>query len=263
MRNLAGRRVAITGASSGIGKAAALAFARAGCALALCARNEAALREVAEVAKGLGAPRAVAVRADVTSDADVRAFADAAGDTDLLVANAGVGQHGAFLDMGMDDVARVLDTNLVGVLRTVHAFGSRLQNGGHVIVVGSAAGKTVTPLSSVYAASKWALTGWTRSVRPELEARGIELTLFSPGGVDTDFKERRLAAPTSGEDARAPVPGSQSVDRVVKRLVQAARERPREVDLSFVGALGRAATSLAPHATAKALLKARQRRDAP
>jgi len=259
---LAGKLVAITGASSGIGKAAALAFAREGARLALCARSEGALREVAEIAKALGAPSAIWRACDVTRDEDVRAFAAACGpQVDVLVANAGVGQYGEFLDTPMEDVERVLETNLTGVLRCAHAFGPALVAAqGHVLVVGSQAGKTPVPLSSVYAASKWALTGWTRSARPELESRGVALTLFSPGGVDTAFRERRLAAPGTGGDARARVPGSQSVDRVVAALVDAARRRPREVDPSLVGAVGRAANALAPHAAARAMLKARARR---
>ncbi|MEA3198903.1 MAG: hypothetical protein QOE90_331 [Thermoplasmata archaeon] len=253
--------VVITGASSGIGKAAALAFAREGARLALCARHGPALREVAEVAKGLGAPEAVWRACDVTSEADVRAFAASCGPAvDVLVANAGVGQYGAFLDMPMEDVTRVLDTNLVGVLRTVHAFGPALRAAkGHVVVVGSQAGKAPVPLSSVYAASKWALTGWTRSARPELEADGVGLTLLSPGGVDTGFADRRLAAP-GAPGARAKVPGSQSVEHVAKALVRAAKRRTPEVDLSLVGAIGRAANAVAPHAAARAMLKARSRR---
>jgi short-subunit dehydrogenase len=228
-------RVAITGASSGIGAATARALATKGASVAMLARRKDRLAHIAKECQVLGAPKTVIAQGDVSVWEDLEAFAATAkkglaGDVDVVIANAGYGQIGNTLDMPPLEVQRLFQTNTIGAIWTVQAFAHQLENQkGHVIVTGSVVSKVAVPYSSIYSASKWALRGWTRGARPELESRGITITLFNPGYVRTEFFEKRRNA--KGIKTWNPGRGM-SADQVATRMVGAIRRRPAEMEMS-------------------------------
>jgi 3-oxoacyl-[acyl-carrier protein] reductase len=185
-------RVLVTGASRGIGRATALAFARTGAAVALLARESPELRDIVREMEGHGAS-VVAAPCDVRDAAAVeRAIGDvdrALGGIDVLVNNAGGGRYAPFGELtesDWDDMLSLNVTGLVNVTRSVLPLMHR-EGRGHVINIGSVRGLEGAPTMTAYTASKFAVTGLTRALRQELEGSGILVSLVSPGGVKTGF----------------------------------------------------------------------------
>jgi short-subunit dehydrogenase len=259
---LAGARVAITGASGGIGEAAALAFAREGARLALAARRREALEQVAERCRAAGSPEVLVQVVDVTIPPEVEAWAaaltEAWGGVEVCVANAGVGHYGTFAAMKEEHLEALVQTNLLGVWRTTQALLPLLAEAkGHVVVVGSIAGRVPLAYLSTYVGTKHALVGWTRSVRPELARMGITITHLAPGATRTGFARNSLRRRREGSPDHAPrvVPEQldkgtalvgQSAARVGRAVVHAARWRRREVHLSLAGIAAVWACHVAP-----------------
>lgn len=228
--------VAITGASSGIGEATARLLAQRGASVAVCARRKDRLDALVAECKKLGAKKAIGVVADVGDRRDLERFAAAVkkrlGDADVVFANAGHGQIGNTLDTPADEVEAIFRTNAVGAIWTVQVFGGQLERTkGHAIITGSVVSKVAVPYSSLYASTKWALRGWTRGARPELESRGIALTLFNPGYVRTEFfQARRMAGPREvWNPGRGMTP-----TQVGKRVLRAIRWRPAEMEMTLL-----------------------------
>ncbi len=188
----------ITGASSGIGAASARAAAEAGYRLALAARSEDKLRELATELGG--EERAIAVPCDVTEFADNERLAataiDAFGRIDAVFANAGFGAPRGFLESDPDHWRSMVLTNVLGVAYTVRATLPHLleRGDGHYLITSSVAGRRALP-GSLYSASKWAVTAIGEALRQELrtmhENQGIRVTLIEPGMVDTPFFDDR------------------------------------------------------------------------
>lgn len=228
--------VAITGASSGIGEATAKALSARGTSVALAARRKGRLDALVSECRRLGAPNAIGVQTDVGVWKDVARFAATTrrrlGDAGVVFANAGYGQIGNTLDLRPEDVQALYQTNLVGAIWSVQAFADQLERTrGHAIVTGSVVSKVAVPYSSVYASSKWGLRGWTRGARPELESRGIGLTLLDPGYVRTEFfQARQMAGPV---DRWNPDRGMTS-EQVAKRVLRAIRRRPAEMEMTWL-----------------------------
>lgn len=180
----------ITGASSGIGAATARAAAKAGYRVVLAARSEDKLKDL--VSELGGQERALAVRCDVQETADQLAMVEQAmdhfGQIDVAFANAGRGgEPGGFSGADTDTWRDMLLTNVYGVGLTVqHCLPALRQSRGHLLLTGSAAGRTTIP-GSMYSASKWAVTAIGYGVREELRGSGIRVTLIEPGMVDTPF----------------------------------------------------------------------------
>jgi 3-oxoacyl-[acyl-carrier protein] reductase len=153
----------------------------------------------------LGIEGAVAGPADVRRPADLeRVVAETVerfGRLDIVVANAGVGAYGAFLDMDPEHVEEIVDVNVKGTLYTVRAALPHLLESGEsdVITLASVAGLRGLPLESVYCASKFAQVGFTRALDHELRAHGIRCTNVCPGGVATDFAMGRGRTPDMPE----------------------------------------------------------------
>lgn len=251
--------MAITGASSGIGAALAEAFGAEKCRVAVSARRRPKLEEVADRARDAGAQRVRVAEVDVTDPADLAAWADDLGAAwdglDVAVANAGVGQYGHVLDLDPGDVTRVVDTDLLGVWRTVRAVGDLLQAAeGQAIVVGSMISYVPTPYMSLYGSIKAGLRAWTQAARPELARRGIDLTLVQPGATRTEFPENALKEPgISYEDLKEAIGRGWPAAKVARRCVKAARRRPKEVDMTLLGRAGRVLGAVAPNLLARLL----------
>ena len=194
-QRLAGRTALVTGASSGIGSETARALAAEGAAVACLARRTERLESVVQGIRNDGG-RALALSADVTDRAAVAAAVDTVLDTfgsvDVLVNNAGV-MLLSLLDEGrVDDWDRMIDVNIKGLLYGVHAVlpAMKRQGGGHIVNVGSVAGRRPLPSSSVYSATKFAVRCISAGIHLELSAsHGIRVTDVQPGVVDTELAD--------------------------------------------------------------------------
>src|SRR5437899_4562906 len=184
---LKGAVVAITGASSGIGEATALAFARKGSRLALGARRIDRLNAVAQKCRDRGAPDVSTRRLDVGRRADARAFVAAAlrdhDRLDVLVNNAGLGWMGKAHEMPEDKVDELLATNLAGVIATTQAALPFMleRRQGVIINVASVLGFRAAPYSAVYSATKHAVVGFSHALRGELSGTGVKVCVVYPG----------------------------------------------------------------------------------
>ena len=250
MANFSGRVALITGASSGIGEALAREFARLGAALVLAARRTDRLeRLVAELTAG-GA-RALAVRCDVTVDGDPERAAATAresfGRLDVVVANAGFSVVGPVERLTLDDYRRQFETNVFGVLRTVHATLADVRRaGGSIAVIGSVNGHIATPGSSPYAMSKFAVRALAEALGHELAASGVSVTLVSPGFVASEIR-RVDNEGVLREATPDPIPKFliMSTARAARQIVRAIARRRREV---VVTGHGKAVVFLHRHA---------------
>lgn len=191
-RRFEGQSVFITGASSGIGAAMALEFARQGAHLTLCARRADLLEEVRLKIGAMG-QRAISVVCDVTKPDTLREAAARAakefGGIDVAVANAGYGVSGVLEDLDTDLYRRQFDTNFFGLLDTVYAVLPYLvERRGRLGLVSSVAGRAGTPGTSAYVASKFAVTGLAKSIYYELADRGVSVTCIQPGFIESDIR---------------------------------------------------------------------------
>ena len=184
--------VAITGASSGIGEATALACARAGAAVALAARRSDRIEALAERIAQEGG-HALALPTDVGEEAEARAFVERAhselGRLDVLVNNAGVMLLGPIENAPTEEWRRMIHANVFGVLYCTHAALPlmRGQGSGHIVNVSSVAGRVARAGSGVYNLTKFGIGAFSESLRQETAGAGIRVTLVEPGAVATEL----------------------------------------------------------------------------
>lgn len=229
--------VIVTGASSGIGRATALAFAAAGARVVLAARTEARLRELAATRPD----RFLVVPADVTRDADVSRLVETTiqrwGRVDILVNNAGCGMRALVEATVLADAERLLAVNFLGLLRCTQAVlpQMRQQGRGQIVNLGSVLSVLATPRNGVYAASKFAVRALSDALRIELRGAGIDVILIMPGYTDTPFFENqfRYGGPVHVSPVKAVPPAS-----VARAILRACRRRQREVVLTAPGKFG-------------------------
>ena len=189
---MADKVAAVTGASSGIGAATAVALAEAGYAVVLGARREDKLHDVAErIRAGGGTAEVIAV--DVADEASAKAFVDGTreklGRLDVLVANAGVMLLGAIGGADTDEWRRMVDVNVFGVLYTTHAALPiwHEQGNGHLVIVSSVAGRVASFGSGVYNLTKFGVTAFAESLRQETAKTDIRVTVVEPGAVESEL----------------------------------------------------------------------------
>jgi 3-oxoacyl-[acyl-carrier protein] reductase len=183
MTKLEGKAAFVTGASGGIGAAVSRALSAAGVSVGMASRR----------GDDLGLERALGVTCDVRNpaqvDAAVAATVERFGRLDIVVANAGVGAYGAFLDLSPEYLEEMIDVNLKGTLYAVRAaLPHLLESGeGDIVTLASEAGRRGLPYEAVYCASKFGQVGFTRALDHELREQGVRCTNVCPGGVATDF----------------------------------------------------------------------------
>lgn len=192
---LDGKVALVTGASSGIGQATARALAGAGADVAIGARSADKLEDLAQELRSAGT-KALTLDLDVTDEesanAAVQRTIDELGRIDVVVNAAGLMLLGPIVEGNTEDWRRMLSTNVLGLMYVTHAAIPHLveQGSGDVINISSVAGRTAKPGSGVYNASKWAVNAFSESLRQEVTAKGVRITLVEPGAVDTALNDQ-------------------------------------------------------------------------
>jgi clavulanate-9-aldehyde reductase len=232
------RVVAITGASSGIGEATALACARAGARVSLAARREEQLTTLAQRIEAAGG-EALALTTDVSDEAQARHFIEATheryGRLDGLVNNAGVMHLGPIAGAPTDEWRRMVAVNIFGVLYCTHAALEimREQQQGHIVNVSSVGGKVVGTYSGVYSLTKFGLGAFTEALRKESLEDNIRVTSVVPGSTATELRSH-----TRGEVLEKILPGFAGVTPLeaddIARAVIYALEQPANVSVSEI-----------------------------
>lgn len=223
------RTVYITGGSSGIGRAMALEYARAGARVVLGARRTVELEDVVrEIRSAGGVAHALTVNvADPTAAAEaVRRAYELLGSLDMVIANAGVGALGHASTMTWEGVERILAVNVTGAFSTlVAAIPIMLaQGGGHLVGVSSLAGRRGVPASGSYSASKAALSAFLDTLRLDLRSSNIRVTDVQPGFVDT---------PILLKD-KNPMPFKWPVDKAARVVVRRLERAPAQIAFPWI-----------------------------
>lgn len=234
-----GRTVLITGASSGIGKAAAEAFLARGAEVIGTARSRERLEAIAGIRP---------IVADVADGEAMQAMANevlATGCPDVVIANAGIGCDAAFANTPDASWQQVLDINVLGVVRTLRPFVDPMvaRGSGRLLAISSIVGKRGTPYYSAYSASKFALHGMADSLRAELHGTGVSLGLVCPSSTSTPFNDNKLRSGSGQKQVR---PRRHPAESVAEAIVKMAGSRRREVVLGLEAKAMRWADAIAP-----------------
>ena len=231
MRPLEGKTAIVTGASSGIGAATARALAEAGARVAVGARR---VERLGELGEGF-----VARPLDVTSPESCEAFVaqtiDALGGAlDVLVNGAGLALgRDPFTESTEEDEEVVLETNVHGLIRMTRLCLPHVRDGGHIVNIGSVAGRQAYPNGSLYVTSKFAVRGFTYALREDLLGRPIRITTVDPGLVETDFSRVRFRG--DEEQARKVYEGVEAMEpRDVAECILFAITRPPHVNVDEI-----------------------------
>jgi len=183
------KTIFITGASTGLGKATAKLFSAKGWNVIATMRNPEKETELGLL------PNIILLQLDVTNPGQIKTTVEKAitmGEIDVVFNNAGYGLAGPLEGLSDEQIVRMVNTNLLGAIRTTQAFVPyfRARKGGMFINTTSIGGLIAVPFNSIYHATKWALEGWSESMSFELKRFGIGMKTIAPGGMKTDFFTR-------------------------------------------------------------------------
>ncbi|GIW80892.1 MAG: glucose dehydrogenase [Gemmatales bacterium] len=238
-REIAQSRIAVTGASQGIGKAIAIAAAARGAKVLAIARSAEMLDQLAQSVRAKGGTIATVV-ADVTKPEDRQGMVAAArehfGGIDILINNAGIGATGHFVEVSPDRLRKIMEVNFFGLTETTRVFLPLLKSGRKpaIVNISSIAAKRGIPARSEYSASKFAVHGFSQALRAELAKDGIDVLIVSPGLTQTNFSQNMLE-----QKARMPVDHMRgmSAEEVAEITLRAIERGTPEVTLTFQGKL--------------------------
>jgi short-subunit dehydrogenase len=254
--------ILITGASSGIGLAAAEAFAKEGASLMLAARRLDRLNQAAAACRAFGVPCEF-FGADVQDHQQVLRLVDQTiekfGRIDVLVNNAGLGFFGPFHAQPWENITRTLRTNFEAALALCHAVIPYMikQGSGTILNVSSVVGKRAVQMLAAYSATKFGLWGFSQSLRLELRPHGIQVCHFCPTSTATEFQQ------VAGiEPSRSSPPGLHSADQVASAMVEAVIKRKPEHIMSLTERLLIKCHLVAPALTDRLLDMVRRNRGA-
>lgn len=193
MKTFIDKKVLVTGAGSGIGRATAQALAKRGAYLYLCDIKQQGLDETLALIQGHGAQGSTHV-CDVSDADEVKALAQTIHSDiaalDILVNNAGIGSAGRFVETSLDTWNKVVDVNLLGVVHGCHCFIPSMltaKNGGHIVNLASAAAFVAPKDMPIYAATKFAVLGFSESLRADLHRDNIGVSAICPGIINTNI----------------------------------------------------------------------------
>ncbi len=227
-----GRVVIITGASAGIGRAIAIAYAREGARVVLTARGASALQTLADELTKQG-HQAIAVPSDVTLPATFQKVVDATleafGQIDVLVNNAGITVYGPFWEVEPERFDAVMETNFLGAVRCTRLVLPHMirRRSGQIVNISSPAGKRGLPQVSAYCASKFALNGWSEALRVELRAYGVSVVLVLPDQTESELYSRAPSTVSAGPFKEFMLRARRDTADSVARLVLKASRRGR------------------------------------
>jgi 3-oxoacyl-[acyl-carrier protein] reductase len=225
LREIRDRSVLITGASSGIGRAAALECGRLGARLGLAARREGQLQRLAEEIRALGAQVYFAVT-DVADEAQVQRFVDQGmvhfGRIDVLVNNAGYGLRANLEETTPSDYQHLLQVNLMGAFYGIRAVlpHMKARRSGHIINVSSVVGVRAMPQSGAYSSTKFAMNGMSESLRIEVAPHGVDVSIVMPISTATEFFEVASRIPGRPAKPTGPIQSSEHVARCIVRCIR-------------------------------------------
>lgn len=235
MPSLSEKTVVITGASSGIGRAAAIEMARRGAHVVLAARRVEALEQTAAECRLLGV-RATVIATDVRDRAQCRALIDMTGRVDVLVNNAGFAVFDAIPDADEEQVRAMMETNYLGTFHCTQAVLPQMleRRDGAIVNVGSIAGIMGYARMSAYCASKFATIGFSESLRAEVAGRGVRVALVCPGTTETGFFDSadRMKMPGASR-----LIGAVQPERVARAICNAAVDGAYRRIIPFPAAL--------------------------
>jgi len=243
MKKLENKIVFITGASAGIGKACAIAFAKEGADLLLAARRVERLKELTEELSDKYQTKAKTIKLDVRNRNEVKDTLTSLNDEwkniDILINNAGLARgFNKIYEGKIDDWEEMIDTNIKGLLYVTRQVLPKMveQQRGHIINIGSVAGHETYPLGNVYAATKFAVDALTKSIRMDVLDKNIKVSTVDPGLVETEFSVVRF----SGDEEKAsnvyngivPLTGEDIADAVLFCATRAEHVNINEIILT-------------------------------
>lgn len=222
---IAGKKVLLTGATGGLGRAMASTLAGAGGAMILSGRNEEALQELADSLPGSGHS---VLAADLAGSGAAIELAERAGAVDCLVANAALPSTGRLTELTDEQVSRMLHINLEAPILLSQALlpGMLERGSGKLVLIGSLAGKAASPRSSIYNATKFGIRGFAFALKSDLVGTGVGITLVAPGFV----REAGMFA-DSGREAPAGM-GTTSPGEVAEAVAKAVRADKLEITVA-------------------------------
>jgi len=233
--DLRGKVAIVTGASSGIGEAIAEELVQRGAHVALFARRENRLQELAQRLAGKGSDEPLIVPGDVSKPEDVQKLMNQTvqrwGKLDIVIANAGFGYRAPIVDGDVERWKQLLDTNVYGLLLTLKYGVEQLlkQGSGHVVVTSSIAGRAVTAGGAVYSGSKFAAGAIAEALRQEVGQQGVRVTTVEPGAVETEFAKVAGYPPGTVEAIKQLEPlQAKEIAQVVIQVL----EQPHNVDIA-------------------------------